>query len=106
MPTRWVIHEKRLDLVNTEPTMARLTELVEEDMKRLVPKDKHVLVRGIQTAFVRADRSRIVITRPGGGGGWGKDQAQYAEEVPYFVEYGTHRHHAQPFIRPAVYKKR
>lgn len=106
MATRWVVHEDRLGRVDSEPLMDRLIHEIQADMKRYVPKDKRVLVTGIEVVSVTGDRARIVITRPGGGGGWGADQAQYAEEVPYFVEFGTRHSRAHPFIRPAVYQRR
>jgi hypothetical protein len=106
MGTRWVIHQERLEQVRGENLMRRLGEGVETDMKRLVPKDKHVLVQGIELRLVTNDRARVYAIRPGGGGGWGSDQEQYAEEVPYFQEYGTRHHRAQPFMRPALYRRR
>lgn len=106
MPTRWVLHPERLDDVDGEQLMRRLGEEVAADMRRLVPKDKRVLVSGIELAHVSSDRARIVSVRPGGGGGSGAGQAQYSEEVPYFVEFGTSDTPARPYMRPAVYKRR
>lgn len=106
MPTRWRLHPERIDRVDGSGLMGRLASDVADDMRMLVPKDKQVLVTGIDITLVTGDRARIESTRPGGGGGWGGDQEQYAEEVPYFVEFGTRHSRAQPYMRPAVYRRR
>lgn len=106
MPTRWRLYPERINLVDGSTFLGRLAEDVAGDMRALVPVDKAILITGIDVTSVTSDRARIESTRPGGGGGWGNDQAQYAEEVPYFVEFGTRHSRAQPYMRPAVYRRR
>lgn len=108
MPTtsRWQTFPEKIDEIHTTDLMHRLGTEVADDMRRFVPKDKHILVTGIDLAYVSDKLARITSIRPGGGGGHGPSQAQYEEEVPYFVEFGTHHSRAQPYMRPAVYRKR
>ena len=106
MPTRWVIRERRLEDVDTTRLMQTLADDVADDMRRLVPVDKGFLRGGIRIKSVTKNRATIITDRPPGGGGVGRNQKQYVEEVPYFVEYGTAHSRAQPYIRPAVYRRR
>ncbi len=63
-----------------------LIPLVIADMKRLVPVDSGDLLKSIEPG----DDGKILI----------------GEEYGKFVEFGTHIMEAQPFARPALYRRR
>lgn len=103
MTTRWVIHARAVEDVDTTELMRHLAHEVADDMRVFVPKDKLSLRDGIKVTDVANDYARIESTRPAGGGGSGPTQEQYREEVPFFVEEGTSDTPAQPYMRPATY---
>jgi len=87
--------DKLRELFEEMPTILIDEQIVPEvvkDMKRMVPVDTGNLRDGIEPL----GNGRIGITATNDHG------QSYAE----FVEFGTEHAPAQPFIRPALYRKR
>lgn len=82
-----LLNEDAVALVDEE-----IVPLVVADMKRMVPVDTGNLRDGIEAL----GEGRIGISATSESG------ESYAE----FVEFGTENAPAQPFIRPALYRKR
>lgn len=98
---RWVLYPETLNEVPTEPLLRDLAESVADDARRLAPQGAtgnlkaSIGVDGVypNAAYVSAT-PRNESSPPG-------EQA-YA----YYVEKGTSRMGAQPFLRPALYRYR
>lgn len=74
----------------------RLAEDVAEDARRLAPSDTGALRAGIHVETSGEDVT-VVSSRHVDGDD---------PKVPVYVELGTHDAPAQPYLRPAVYRRR
>lgn len=74
----------------------KITELVEKDAKRLVPVDTGKLRRNIYRVG-----NRVYVA--GGEYVGGRRRGTF---YWYFVEHGTRKMRAEPFMAPALYRKR
>lgn len=70
--------------------ISRVADDIAEDAQRYAPKDTGRLANSIHVEQVSARQARV------------KADAPYAG----YVEFGTENMAAQPFMRPALYKKR
>lgn len=78
-------------------TVGRLVEDIADDARRFVPVDTGATRDGIEATGAVNGRARVNVTRlvPGDD-----------PEVPKFIEFGTEDTPAQPFMRPALYRRR
>lgn len=83
----------------TDAFVERLADLSAEDMKRTGPVDT-----GNMVSTVRVEKPRELVRLVKCGGIVG-DTGKYVGYAPY-VELGTSRMAAQPFMRPALYRLR
>lgn len=98
---RVVIHEEVFDGIDTEQALSDLADDIAADARRLAPKGRTGrLAAGIRVASVTRDRavieSRAENPRSSAG----------HKEYPYWVEKGTKRSKAKPYLRPAANKYR
>lgn len=75
----------------------KLAEAIAADMRDYVPIDTGDLLRTIRTAWPAPGHARVWFGDPGG-----------TPDVMYhlYVEFGTTKMAAQPYVRPAVYQRR
>ncbi len=97
---RFVLHPDALGQVDTRPLLRHLGEDVAGDMRRIVAVDEGDL---LSTIRVDEPTRTAIAVRAGGQRG-----TATGKMVDYhlFVERGTSRMRAQPFIRPALYRYR
>jgi len=96
---RVVVHYERIDEIDPEPLLRKLAEDVVEDAKRLVKKDTHRTEESIHVDSVDPEKA-VVVADPA------RRQKKGEEHYAYWLEKGTSDTEAQPFMRPAVYKRR
>lgn len=101
MATRWVLHPEVIGEIPTEPLLRDLAEDVARDAEALAPMRTGALKTSVHidnvfsnAAYVQANPRDPKDVKP--------EEQPYA----YFVEKGTSRMAAQPFLRPALYKYR
>jgi hypothetical protein len=98
---RFVIHEDALDDIDTEPVMRDIADAIAADARRLAPKGRTGrLAAGIRVAEV--SDSHAIIESTARNPRSSEEHAEY----PYWVEKGTRRSKARPYMRPAAYKYR
>jgi NH3-dependent NAD+ synthetase len=98
---RWVIHEDALDELDTEPVMRKVAEDIAADARRFAAKGKTLgLSGGISVTEVSDSHAIIESTAVNP-----RSSPEHAD-YPYFVEKGTHRSKARPYMRPAAYRYR
>ncbi|TFV90391.1 hypothetical protein [Blastococcus sp. CT_GayMR16] len=98
---RVVVHEDALDQVDTEPTMRRIAEAIASDARTLAEKGRTLgLSSGISVTEV--SDSHAIIESTAANPRSSPEHAAY----PYWVEKGTRRSKAKPYMRPAAYKYR
>lgn len=98
---RVVLHLENLDDLDTEDVMRDIAEDVAEDARRLAPKGKTLrLSEGISVTEVSKDRA--VIESHAENPRSSPEHAEY----PYWVEKGTKRSSAHPYLKPAAYRYR
>lgn len=98
---RVVLHLENLDEIDTEGAMRDLAEGIAADARRLAPKGKTLrLSEGISVTEVTKDHAIIesVAENP-------RSSPEHAA-YPYWVEKGTKRSKAHPYMRPAAYRYR
>lgn len=78
--------------------LGRLGDAVADDARRFVPVDTGRLREGIEVGPVEGKSVTVHSRRP--------DPNHDREGVPVFVEFGTRYMDAQPYMRPAVQRKR
>lgn len=98
---RVVVYVERLDEIDTEPVMRDIAEAIATDARMGAEKGKTLgLSSGISVTEV--SRRRAIIQSVARNPRSSPEHADY----PYWVEKGTRRSRAKPFIRPAAYKYR
>jgi hypothetical protein len=98
---RVVLHLEALDEIDTEPTMRELAEDIAGDARVLAAKGKTLgLSSGISVTEVSKDRAVIESTARNP-----RSSPEHAA-YPYWVEKGTKRSKARPYMRPAALKYR
>lgn len=98
---RVVLHPEVLDEIDTKPTMRDLAEAIAADARAAAPKGATLnLSEGIEVTGVTDSRAYIEshAVNP-------RSSPEHAE-YPWWVEKGTHRSKARPYMRPAAYKYR
>lgn len=98
---RWEIHEDAVEDIDTEPIMRRIAEAVAADARVEAAKGKTLgLSTGISVTDVTDRRAVIqsVARNP--------RSSPEEQDYPYFVEKGTGRSRARPYMRPAAYRYR
>lgn len=98
---RFVIHADSLDKIDPGPLLDELAEDVAADMRRLAPVDTGDMVSTIRVLSYGAKKTRSVVV----GGIPGKVTGNPVD-YPVYVERGTSRMAAQPFMAPATYRYR
>jgi HK97 gp10 family phage protein len=96
---RGLADDLRSDVLVTAATVGALP--VEADAKRRVPRATGQLAASIRREVVHADGDVAVVAVKAGGRG-----AHGGRPVAQFVEFGTSRTPAQPFLRPALREQR
>lgn len=96
---RVVVYYEKLNEIDTAPLLRKLAEDVVEDARAIVTKDTERTAESIHVASV--DRSTAVVAADAA-----RAQANGEEHYDYWLEKGTSDTEAQPFLRPAVYKRR
>lgn len=98
---RVVLHLEALDEIDTEPAMRKIADDVADDARRLAAKGKTLgLSEGISVTEVT--HSGAIIESKAENPRSSPENATY----PYWVEKGTNRSKAQPYLRPAAYRYR
>lgn len=104
--TRWVIYASRLDEVDPDPLLDHLAEDVAKVMREIVPVDTGATKEQIYVVPAYNGKVRIVSPRVAEtvlkSGRVVKDDPK----VPIYLERGTSRMRAQPYMRPALYRYR
>ncbi len=83
----------------SDALVERLADLSAADMRRTAPVDS-----GDMVSTVRVEKPRELVREVKCGGEFG-ESGEYVDYVAY-VELGTSRMAAQPFMRPALYRLR
>ena len=83
----------------TDALVERLAKLSAEDMRRTAPVDS-----GDMVSTIRVEKPRDLVREVKCGGSYG-ESGEYVDYTVY-VELGTSRMAAQPFMRPALYRLR
>ncbi len=99
MPTRFIVHPDALGKIDTGPLLTELAELVADDMRPITPVDTGDMVSTVRVLSA-GKKKRVAV-----GGINGKVTGNYVDYAVY-VERGTSRMAAQPFMRPALYRYR
>lgn len=98
---RVVLHPEVLEEIDTEPAMRDLAEGIAADARVLAAKGRTLgLSSGITVAEVDGEHAIIHSTAENPRSS--PDNAEY----PEWVELGTHRSKARPYLRPAALKYR
>lgn len=98
---RVVIYEGALDDLDGEQVMRDLADAIAGDARDLAERGKTGgLAGGIRVAEVSGDRAIIESTAKNLRSSPGH------QEYPFWVEKGTKRSKAKPYMRPAAYKYR
>lgn len=98
---RVVLHLDAVDEIDTEDAMRKVAEEIAADARRLAPKGKTLgLSSGISVTEVTKDRAVIESTARNPRSS--PENASY----PYWVEKGTNRSKARPYLRLAALKYR
>lgn len=98
---RVVWHLEVLEEIDTEPAMRELADAVASDARELAPKgETGGLAAGISVEDVTRDHAIIHSTAENP-----RSSPEHAE-YPLWVETGTHRSKAHPYLRPAAWKYR
>lgn len=100
MATRWVIHLDELNRLDARDLLDDLADDVADDMRRLGAVDTGDMVSTVRVL----DRGRRSV-KVAVGGIKGKVTGRKVDYHLY-VEEGTSKMKAQPFIRPALYRYR
>lgn len=99
--TRWELMPDASGRVDTRPLLDHLAEDVAKVMRTLAPVDEGDMVSTVRTTkATKAGTVRVKV-----GGIKGKVTGKMVDYV-IFVERGTSRQSAQPFMRPALYRYR
>lgn len=99
--SRWVIHEENVDQIDTTPVMRDLAGSIATDARMLAEKGKTLGLSG-GISVTEVSRTRAVVQSVARNPRSSPEHADY----PYFVEKGTSRSRARPFMRPAAYRYR
>lgn len=75
-----------------------IAEDIADDARRLVPVDTGRLRAGIHVEHAKDGDAHVVSSRV--------DEDGEETKVPVYVEYGTRNMAAQPYLRPAAYRRR
>lgn len=106
MAVRWQTYPGTVALVDATPLMRHLGTAIEHDMKAIVPVDTGALRSGIYVDDVTRTSFRVYsgrhVTRLSKHGRPEADDPK----VPIYVERGTSKMRAQPYMRPATYRYR
>lgn len=94
---KWVIHWGNAARINTSPLLRQLAEDVASDARAIAPVRTGALRAGIHVGAVGEDSAIVVSERHVPG----EDP-----NVPFYVERGTSKMAAQPYLRPALYRYR
>lgn len=78
--------------------LARIADAIARDAQRFVPVDTGRLRHGVEAEPPVGDTVRVVARRP--------DPDRDREAVPVYVELGTRRMAAQPYLAPALFRQR
>lgn len=98
---RWVVDEGALDDVDTEQVMRDVAEMIATDARALAAKGRTLgLSTGISVPEV--SDTHAVIQSEARNPRSSPEHAAY----PYWVEKGTGRSKARPYMRPAAYRYR
>jgi hypothetical protein len=98
---RVVVHEEVVDEIDTEPVMRKVAEAIAEDARIGAEKGRTLgLSSGISVTEV-TDTHAVIESHAENP----RSSPEHAE-YPYFVEKGTGRSRARPYMRPAAYRYR
>lgn len=84
----------------SDPTLDNLTSDIAADAKRIVAATSYetgALERGIEAVRASGGQAGVVARR---------DVPGDSPDVPLFIEFGTEKMPAAPFMRPATYQRR
>lgn len=98
---RWVLYPDASGKVDVSPLLRYLAEDVADDMRPLTPVDEGDMVSTIRVLTYGSKTSARVTV----GGIPGKATGKPVDYA-HFVERGTSKMAAQPFMRPALYRYR
>lgn len=95
------VHQDALNDIDTEPVMREIAEAVAADARANAAKGKTLgLSTGIKVTAV-SDTHAVIESHAEN-----PRSSEGHKEYPYWVEKGTRRSKARPFLRPAAYKYR
>lgn len=98
---RVVLYPEVLEEIDTKPAMQDLADAIAEDARMLAPKGETLgLASGIEVSDVTRDHALITSHAENPRSSEGN------REYPEWVEMGTHRSKARPYMRPAALKYR
>lgn len=97
--TRFVIYAENVDNIDTGDLLKHLAGDVESAASRLAPVDEGDLAASIEAQEPIDDSVRVNV------GGEGKVTGKTVD-YPVFVEEGTSRMAAQPYMKPALFRYR
>lgn len=98
---RVVLHLENLENIDTEDAMRDILEEIADDARRRAPKGRTLrLSEGIRVAEVRNDGGIVESTAANP-----RSSPEHAE-YPLWVEKGTKRSTARPYLKPAAYEYR
>jgi hypothetical protein len=98
---RVVMHPEALEEIDTEEAMRKIADGIADDARRLAKKGKTGgLAAGITVTEVTKDHAVIESTARNP-----RSSPEHAA-YPLYVEKGTGRSKAQPYMRPAAYRYR
>jgi HK97 gp10 family phage protein len=101
MPTRFVVYADAMNKIDSGPILDYLADDVAADMMKLSPVDEGDMRSTIRVRSYGSKRSRRVVV----GGMRGKVTGKPVDYAGY-VERGTSKMPAQPFMKPALYRYR
>lgn len=97
---RVVVYYERLDEIDTSDAMRKIADAVARDARVLVPKETGRLASGISVTEVRNGHAVIQVSARN------PRSNDPHKPYPFWVEKGTHKNRAHPFLRPAAYRYR
>jgi HK97 gp10 family phage protein len=100
MSTRWVVHLDQLARIDAGPLLSDLADDVASDAQRLAPVETGDLASTIRVLDRGRKSVKIAV-----GGIKGKITGETVDYHMY-VEEGTSKMKAQPYMRPALYRYR